>query len=125
MPLFSDAERTLLEAVSKLAYANPFLPDRIQYERDALGADFQPGEAVWSVQVEAQDTPRANVWRIVERLEPLMEELRQRLVNASEVTDKELSLYEDAAMPFLYQWQYGRFSGARGNYSFYRQFLNK
>src|SRR5260370_10123837 len=108
MPLFSDAERTLLEAVSKLAYANPFLPDRIQYERDALGADFQPGEAVWSMQVEAPDTPRANVWRIVERLEPLMEDLRQRLVNGAEPTDTELSLYEETARHLLYQWQYGR-----------------
>src|SRR5207249_468907 len=71
----SRQQRNLLEAVSRLAYCNPFLPDRVTSERAVLGAEFMEGEPVWSYRAE-RPGPRENVWRIYRRIEPLMGELR-------------------------------------------------
>ena len=35
-------------AISHLAYCNPFLPDRMKFEAEALGERFIPGDAVWN-----------------------------------------------------------------------------
>ena len=43
MKLFSSAERRFALAISKLAYANPFLPERIESEREArIGPGREP-----------------------------------------------------------------------------------
>src|SRR3984893_2163916 len=83
MSFLSRNESAFLRAVSQLAYCNPFLPERVKCERAALGPDFVEGEPVWSLPVDQPERPRANVWRIVERLEPLAEQLRRRLVAAA------------------------------------------
>src|SRR5580704_8973365 len=98
MPFASPAERSFLSAVSQLAYSNPFLPERAEFERAALGRDYA-GESVWSLPVSDPERPRANVWRINTRLVPLAEELRVRLPAA---TERDLLLYEDAVIHLLY-----------------------
>ena len=130
MQLMSPGERSFLSAVSQLAYCNPFLPERITYERDALGADFIEGEPVWSLPVDEPDRPRANVWRIVERLEKVTETVRQRLPDA-QAGKALLLLYEDAVIHLLYQRYYRRFYEASfnpdshaGRWRFYHDFLN-
>ena len=40
MPLFTPAERQFATAVGRLTHCNPFLPERIEWERVALGDDF-------------------------------------------------------------------------------------
>jgi transcriptional regulator with AAA-type ATPase domain len=110
---------TFLEAVSRLAYANPFLPERVELERAALGAEFVEGEPVWSYRAE-QPGPRENVWRVYRKLEPLLEELRARL-------PEDVVLYEDAVLYLLYTRYYGSFlegsekKGA-GRWRFYSNF---
>ena len=42
MAIFDPAERRLAETVARLAYCNPFLPERIELERRALGDAFEP-----------------------------------------------------------------------------------
>ena len=42
MALFAAGQRSFAEAVSELVYCNPFLPERIECERRALGEDFDP-----------------------------------------------------------------------------------
>ena len=74
MSFVTPAQRALLQAVSRLGYANPFLPERVELERAVLGNEFIEGELVWSYRAEHPE-PRANVWRIVARLEPLVEQL--------------------------------------------------
>ena len=80
MAFLSRSERTFLRAVSQLAFCNPFLPERVECERAALGGDFVEGEPVWSLPVEHPERPRANVWRIVERLKLLADQLRALLM---------------------------------------------
>ena len=100
--LLTPNQRKLLEAVSRLAYANPFLPERVECERAVLGAEFVEGEPVWSFRAEHPE-PRANVYRIMVRLEPLLEELRAKLQAGARAGERDLALYEDAVLHVLYQ----------------------
>jgi transcriptional regulator with AAA-type ATPase domain len=126
----SANERTLLEAVSRLAYANPFLPERVDCERAVLGDEFVEGEPVWSFRAEHPE-PRANVVRIAARLEPLAEQLRTRLQSGARADDRALGLYEDLVLHVLYHRSYPHFleagfgaaQGDAGRWRFYNTFL--
>jgi hypothetical protein len=123
MAFLSRSERAFLQAVSQLAYCNPFVPERVDLERAALGSEFVEGEPVWSLPVNQPDRPRANVWRIVERLEPLVEQLRASLAAARA---EDAGLYEDAVVHLLYQRYYSRIAEAGaspGRWRFYEEFL--
>src|SRR5580704_7440447 len=126
MPFASSAERSFLSAVSQLAYSNPFLPERAECERAALGRDYEEGEPVWSLPVGDPERPRANVWRIDERLAPLAEQGRTRLLDASQVRTPDLVLYEDAVIHLLYNRYYPKFVGSSSGsgWRFYSDFLN-
>ncbi len=82
MTLFRAGERGFAAAVSQLVYANPFLPERIAGEREALGDEFSDEGAVWSTdpQRDVKGAPtgvdRRNVVRIQEKVEALVAELR-------------------------------------------------
>src|SRR5258705_295327 len=41
--LMNSSQRSFLENVSRFAYANPFLPERVECERALLGAEFVVG----------------------------------------------------------------------------------
>src|SRR5262252_8578061 len=93
----TGARRSLLESVSRLTYANPFLPERVDCERAVLGAAFVEGESVWSYRAEHPE-PRAKIGRITLRLEPLLEDLRGRLATGARTGEPDLVLYEDAVL---------------------------
>jgi hypothetical protein len=57
-----------LEAVAGLGYANPFLPQRVEWERRALGTEMVEGEEIWSASVADPARARPNVWRIQDKL---------------------------------------------------------
>lgn len=127
MSFLTPEERSFLEAVSSLVYCNPFLPERIALEQQALGPDFLGAEPVWSMQVEDPNKPRANAWRIRERAEVLVEQLRERLLAGARSGD--LRLYEDAVLYTLF-YRYTRdfFNPLEGErkassgWNFYRSF---
>ena len=131
--LLSTHERGFLQAVSELAYCNPFLRERTERERAALGREFVEGEPVWSQAVEDPETPRANVARIFERLEPLIDQLRDRLSSGRHASEKELALYVDGAVHLLYLRYYRHFLAAAfgpdaakhdaAKWRFYRDFV--
>jgi hypothetical protein len=132
MALLSNQQLAFLRAVSHLAYANPFLPERVEWERAALGTEFMEGEPVWSQQVKDPQRPRANVWKIAERLAPVQSHLRDRLNTGTPATPEELALYEDGVLYLLYQRYYPRFFEAGssaagkpdpGRWRFYNEFL--
>jgi hypothetical protein len=127
MAFLSAQERVFLDAVAGLAYCNPFLPERTRFERAALAEDYLESADVWSLAVDDPDRPRANVWRIAERLEPLAADLRQRLNSGVPAREHDLALYRDAILQLLYQRYYSRFYeatfGASAGWHFYREFL--
>lgn len=132
-PFLAPKERGFLQAVSELAGCNPFLPDRTQCERAALGDDFVEGEPVWSLPIDDPEKPRANVWSVVERLEPLVAQLRERLIAGAKASPHDLVLYEDGVQHWMYQSYYIHFFHAsfgpearmpdRSRWRFYRDFL--
>ncbi len=126
MAFISSTQRALLRAVSRLGYCNPFLPERVELERAVLGPDFVEGEPVWSYQVERPE-PRANVWRLQARLEPLVGQFRDRLADGAEAREPDLVLYEDAVLQVLYTRYYRNFYDAAsgpGRWRFYTDFLS-
>ena len=54
MAFLRSEEKAFAGAISRLAYCNPFLPERIACEREALGEDFVPLSSVWSVQPDGK-----------------------------------------------------------------------
>ena len=102
MAFLSSNERGFLRAVSKLGYCNPFLPERIQYEREALGPDFREAEPVWSMRVDDPDSPHVNSQKIAERVESVARSVRERLAKGAAGTKEDLVLYEDATLYLLY-----------------------
>ncbi len=108
MPIVPSADRRLLQAVSELAYANPFLPQRIALERQALGRAFDAGDARWNVRLTDPGQP-VNTQRIMQRAEPLLAKLRDRLAAGARVGDEEFGLYEDLALFVLFHRWLDRF----------------
>lgn len=133
MAFLSATQAAFLRAISHLAYANPFLPECVEWERAVLGSEFVEGEPVWSRQVKDPERPRANVWKIAERLAPVAAQLRDRLAAGAHASAEDLALYEDAVLYLLYQRYYPRFfeAGASvpgraadaGRWRFYNEFL--
>jgi DNA-binding NtrC family response regulator len=131
MALLTAAERRTLESVSRLGYCNPFLPERVELERAALGNDFVEGEPVWSYRM-GQTAPRENVWRVYRKAESRIEEIRRRLRGpGGSALPRDLALYEDGVLYILYTRYYSHFYEASfgasttgpGRWKFYTNFL--
>lgn len=99
----SEADRAFLQAVSKLAYCNPFLPERIDHERAALGDEFVNAEPVWSMKVDDPDRPHINLVSISGRLKTVCDSLRALFGSGAVVTERDLELYEVGVLFLLYR----------------------
>jgi transcriptional regulator with AAA-type ATPase domain len=130
MAFVTNSQRSMLRAVSGLGYCNPFLPERVKWERMALGHEFVEGETVWSYRID-HPQPRENVWHILAKLEALAKELRARLAESSDAREADLLLYEDAILFLLYTRYYrdffnagfGTAAGSPSRWRFYNRFL--
>ncbi|MGH9772845.1 MAG: sigma 54-interacting transcriptional regulator, partial [Candidatus Acidiferrales bacterium] len=123
MKVAEPADRAFLGAIARLAYCNPFLPERVEHERATLGRDFVLGEAVWSASVADPDAARPNLQRIHAKLQPVLNRVREKLAQTADVSANELGIYEDGVHHFLYQRYYAKFVSAKGNWRFYCEFL--
>ena len=94
--MFSADERQFLRTVSKLSYCNPFTAERLALERAALGDRYRPTEQQWNVYVGSSGE-LTNVVSIIDRLKPLLEQLRQ-----TERDAKSEELYDDLVVFLLY-----------------------
>src|SRR3989304_749005 len=131
----TQKERGFLRAVANLGYCNPFLPERIQYEREARGADFREGEPVWSLRVADPERPHVNILRITAKVETLVKKLRERLAGGTSAPEDDLVLYETGALFLLYHRYNDRFHTAIANaldrragrkpFGFYADFLRE
>src|SRR5919112_5643868 len=74
----SDAERQFAKCISRLVYTNPFLPERVEGERAALGEAFIAGDRVWNALADPA-RELSNVVQIGERADALAEVARRRL----------------------------------------------
>ena len=91
----------MTEQVSALARCNPFLPERKEHERAALGDAFEDVSPVWSKRLDRQNP---NVAKIAARAESLAKSLRAKLDKTRPAEDEQ-RLYEELVFYVLY----GRF----------------
>jgi len=115
-------ERHFLTAVAGLAYSNPFLPERTEYERAALGSDFVPGSVVWSASVTEPDAIPPNLARLRTRLAPIVEKVRSRIAGNAWGDPDELAIYEDSARYLVYERYYPDFTKPKPDWHFYDRF---
>jgi transcriptional regulator with AAA-type ATPase domain len=101
MALFSDAERTCAEALVGLGYCNPFLPERIEYERRILGEDFIGTDGAWHKHVEEEEE-RPNIELLTRRAKALADAACERLVLGKGPCEAERRLYEDTVLYHLF-----------------------
>ena len=101
MGLISADERRPLIALSRLGYANPFLPERIALEREVLQEAFIWTDAAWHRRIDVDGQP-PNIDLMSEKMEGLIDELRQRWLSGESPSDREAQLYEDAVLFCLY-----------------------
>jgi transcriptional regulator with AAA-type ATPase domain len=97
--LLKHPERTFARALSSLAYCNPFLPERIEAERSALGSEFVPAETLWHA---GGVGPAANLTKLHGRAEALAEQVRERLLRGLRADAGDLELYQDVVLYVLF-----------------------
>jgi hypothetical protein len=101
LALFTDEEARFAKAVQALLFGNPFLPARIEREREALGEESSAEGADWNLRPEVvEDHP--NLARLTARAEALVESLRLRVKGAEGLAEDEVRLYEDLCFFHLY-----------------------
>ena len=64
----SPADAEFAAVISRLAYCNPFLPERIEFERDALGPEFVDADIVWNITQDWEGN-RPNITKLRQRVE--------------------------------------------------------
>ncbi|RYG67550.1 sigma-54 factor interaction domain-containing protein, partial [bacterium] len=102
MTLFDGDTLPRAQAIADLVYQNPFLPDRIALERQALGDAYVDAGPVWSLSATGNgSTP--NIAPIRELAERLVRDARRRLLDTrGRVTPTDATLYADLCLYVLY-----------------------
>ena len=102
MGLFPRSQHGFVRAVVELNYTNPFLQQRIEWERAALGRAFvDPSEAYWS-RDPGQNLRRSNLIVLQRQSESIAVEARARLLKDCRVGDGELEQYDDLVLYMLF-----------------------
>ncbi len=102
------AERAFAQSVSRIAYDNPFSPERIESERVALGSKFTESAQAWSVDGGAWETQRfhrerPNVVLLRDLTWHMALALRERLAGKrAQLSAEDLLLYEDVCLYALF-----------------------
>jgi hypothetical protein len=102
MAILSPEERTFLTSVTRVSYANPFLPERIDCEREALGAEFDESHANWNLLGDDPETHQINTMKIAQRAYPIIAGFQEQLKKGAAATGQEIELYEDTVLFLLY-----------------------
>ena len=109
MAILNPDDHRFLETVAKVSYANPFLAERIAYERLALGSDFDESQANWNLLGDDPETHQANTRHIAERAYSIIDGVQQQLKKGTAASLSELKLYEDTVLFLLYYYYAQRF----------------
>ena len=100
--LFTSTENRLAQTISDIAFGNPFLPQRVELERLALGDRFDQRTApFWSWTLD-DERDRPNVIALTQTVADLTKALREKLAAGKSATKAELQLYADLVWYVLY-----------------------
>jgi hypothetical protein len=103
MTFLTPADGVFLEQISAIAQRNPFLPERIEAEREVLGSEYVEEDPFRSVSIEDPYSRGDNFERINKLLETTLLSLRDRLEAGADASEPALGLYEDAVLQLLYR----------------------
>ena len=103
MTFLTPADRAFLEQISAIAACNPFLPERIEADKELLGSEYVDEQPFRSVSYDDPYGRGVNYSRTTELLETTVASLRERLAAGAEASERALTLYEDAALSLLYR----------------------
>jgi hypothetical protein len=103
--LFTEAEQAFARAVGELGAGNPFLPERLEAERAALGDAFDLTGTLWESPAEPEPAP--NVVAIAARVTALADAARARLAGGARPRGEEVACYEDLVLYALYERHQG------------------
>lgn len=106
MAFFTPSQREFARVIARLAYCNPFLPERVDLEREALGADFIEVGPVWSKRAAMAVANSENVQKIVYRVEHVAREAREALVKGAQPDAEDWGLYQDLVFFLLFHHYY-------------------
>ncbi len=130
MGFLKPNERATLETLSRLSYCNPFLPERIELEKQVLGDALPQRVSVWNLRAGVE-REREAVVKLQKVVDPLADDLLNRLRDGVKANDDEARLYEDLILFVLYHRYRDAFQklldhaldkGATGRVKFYEQF---
>ena len=117
-----------MEALAGLSAGNPFAPERLALERQALGAAFDAGAPVWH-RDPAAERANPNEAKLAELAERFAATLRDRLAAGARARREEVELYADLVGYLLYYRHERRIfelvvdrGGARRPLALYRAF---
>ena len=100
MIFVDEQDRTFATALERLTYCNPFVPERIECERLALGPTYIPPDGVWNVLTHTQRD--ANIARLGGRANAIARAARERLAAGEIASPQELEQYEALVFYALY-----------------------
>jgi DNA-binding NtrC family response regulator len=101
MPLFTKQERQLAEDIAGLAFANPFLDERIAFERRICGDQYVHHNPFWSPHPDLQPNP--NIDRIGQLTGFFVQSIHARVCDGMRASREELQLFDDVVVYFLYE----------------------
>jgi len=109
MAILNAEDHRFLESVAEVSYANPFLAERIDYERQALGSEFDESQANWNLLGDDPESQQINTRKIAERAYSIIAGVRQLFKKGTAGNRTELQLYEDTVLFLLYYYYAQRF----------------
>ena len=101
MGFMTESERAFARVLSHLVLVNPFLPDWVTMQREALGRDFVSAPPVWHA-LPDQPARNQNITALTERAEAVARTLRERLAAGTDPGPDESALYQDLAVYLLF-----------------------
>jgi transcriptional regulator with AAA-type ATPase domain len=101
MALFTSAQRRRAEELARLAYSNPFSSHRVELEKRILGAKYQPGGQIWSIE-QAPDSDVKNLPLLSSIASDLVRSAQAKLREQKSPDPAEKSLYIAIALYHLF-----------------------
>ena len=93
MPEIRTAEKRQLELFAQLATCNPFLPTRIELEKQVLGDEYEEDGIAWSRRLEFTDRERFNVTKLTDASISLIKKIKQQAESGKTLSDESLHHY--------------------------------
>lgn len=98
---FNAETRLFCQRIAKLAFCNPFLPERMQLEQELLGPNYRDHGTVWHAGKITIGNP--NIEKIQGLATQKAQQLRQSLIEGATFNKQEAQLYRSLVLYLLYQ----------------------